>query len=320
MKKTFSPPWWAVSAHIQTILPVFFKVDKPEVSRQRQELSDGDFVDLDWVGEAVNGQPILVILHGLEGSSDSHYVRRMLQAAKEQGLCAVVHHHRSCSGEPNRLARSYHSGDTQDIHFTLTQLNHQFPDSALYAVGYSLGGNVLAKYQGEQGSDSLLDKTIIVSAPLCLAACAKKLESGFSTVYQQHLIKQLQDKMQAKVAEAHLSTDMPVTAKEIAELTTFHLFDDRVTAPLHGFSDVYDYYNRASGKPFLKQVQKSTLVIHAQDDPFMTDAVIPSNEELSDHVEYELHQNGGHVGFISGGVPWKPTFYLESRIIQFIKG
>ncbi|WP_285164130.1 hydrolase [Shewanella goraebulensis] len=319
MKKLFSPPWWAASAHIQTILPVFFKVDKPAVSRQRQELPDGDFIDLDWVGEAINGQAILVILHGLEGSSDSHYVRRMLQTAKDNNLCAVVHHHRSCSGEPNRLARSYHSGDTQDIHFTLTQLKQQYLDSPLYAVGYSLGGNVLAKYQGEQGSNSLLEKTIIVSAPLCLAACAKKLENGFSTVYQQHLIKQLQGKMQAKVAEAQLKSDMPVTAKEIDNLTTFHLFDDKVTAPLHGFSDVFDYYTRASGKPFLKHVKKSTLVIHAQDDPFMTDAVIPSNAELSEHVQYELHKNGGHVGFISGGVPWKPTFYLESRIIQFIK-
>ena len=319
MKKLFSPPWWAVSAHTQTILPVFFKVDKPAVTRHRQELSDGDFVDLDWVGEAVNGQPILVILHGLEGSSDSHYVRRMLQTAKDNGLCAVVHHHRSCSGEPNRLARSYHSGDTQDIHYTLTLLKQQYPDSSLHAVGYSLGGNVLAKYQGEQGDDSLLEKTIIVSAPLCLAACAKKLEKGFSTVYQQHLIKQLQQKMHAKVAEAHLANDMPVTANEIETLKTFQLFDDRVTAPLHGFNDVFDYYQRASGKPFLKHVKKSTLVIHAQDDPFMTDAVIPTKEELSEHVEYELHKNGGHVGFISGGTPWKPTFYLESRVIQFIK-
>ena len=318
MKKRFMPPWWAVSSHIQTILPVFTKVDKPELKRQRQELPDGDFIDLDWLATPVNGKPILVILHGLEGSSDSHYVRRMLQTANDHQLCAVVHHHRSCSGTPNRLARSYHSGDTQDIHFTLSQLKRHYPDSPLLAVGYSLGGNVLAKYQGEHGHQSQLDKTVIVSAPLCLAACAKKLESGFSTVYQQHLIKQLQQKMQEKLTQQHLTSSMPVTANEIDKLTTFHLFDDKVTAPLHGFNDVFDYYQRASGKPFLQHVQKPTLIIHAKDDPFMTDAVIPSEDELSKHVEYELHHHGGHVGFICGGTPWKPKYYLESRIISFM--
>ncbi|PMG43603.1 hydrolase [Shewanella sp. 10N.286.52.B9] len=319
MKKIFTPPWWAVSPHIQTILPVLFKVAKPDTHRQRQELTDGDFIDLDWLGKPQNGQPILVILHGLEGSSESHYVRRMLQTAQNHGLCAVVHHHRSCSGEPNRLARSYHSGDTEDIHFTLTQLHQQYPESPLYAVGYSLGGNVLAKYQGEQGEQSLLEKTIIVSAPLWLAACAKKLEKGFSKIYQQHLIKQLQAKMHSKVLQSNLVEKMPVTEAQIQQLSTFYLFDDKVTAPLHGFADVNDYYQRASGKPFLKNVSKSTLVIHAQDDPFMTDDVIPAAVELSEHVEYELHPKGGHVGFISGGVPWKPRFYLESRIIHFLK-
>ncbi|WP_144211176.1 hydrolase [Shewanella donghaensis] len=319
MKKIFTPPWWAVSPHIQTILPVFFKVAKPDIDRLRQELPDGDFIDLDWLGTPKNGQSILVILHGLEGSSDSHYVRRMLQTAKENNLCAVVHHHRGCSGEPNRLARSYHSGDTDDIRFTLTQLHAQFPESPLYAVGYSLGGNVLAKYQGEEGDNSLLTKTIIVSAPLWLAACAKKLEKGFSTVYQQHLIKQLQAKMQQKVAQQNLVEKMPISKDKIEQLSTFYLFDDHITAPLHGFIDVNDYYQKASGKPYLKAVGKSTLVIHAQDDPFMTDDVIPAAVELSEHVEYELHPNGGHVGFISGGLPWKPRFYLESRIIHFIK-
>ncbi|MCL1142268.1 hydrolase [Shewanella gaetbuli] len=317
-KALFNPPWWAVNPHIQTILPFIFKVTKPKVFRQRQELPDGDFIDLDWLGNPQNGEPILVIAHGLEGSSESHYVRRMLLAAKKANLCAVVHHHRGCSGEPNRLARSYHSGDTEDFAFTLSQLKQYYPDSTLYAVGYSLGGNVLAKYQGTAQASSLLERAVVVSAPLTLSACAKKLENGFSKVYQSHLIKQLQHKMVNKIEQQDLTSQMPVTKAEIKQLNTFYLFDDKVTAPLHGFAGVEDYYTRSSALSVLKHIVKPTLIIHAKDDPFMTDAVIPTPAELSNQVEYELHNFGGHVGFIEGGRPWKPKFYIENRVIDYV--
>lgn len=318
MKTLFTPPWWAVSPHVQTILPFLFKVAKPITFRQRQELPDGDFVDLDWLGQAQNGQPILVIIHGLEGNTESHYVRRMLIEAKKAKLAAVVHHHRGCSGEPNRLARSYHSGDVNDLAYTLGQLKHYYPDSPLYAVGYSLGGNVLAKYQGSTQQHSLLERAVVVSAPLTLGACAKRLESGFSTLYQRFLIKRLQQKMLDKINTTDLTEQMPITKEQLKMLNTFYLFDDKVTAPLHGFTDVNDYYQQASGLGYLQYITKPTLVIHAQDDPFMTAEVIPTQDQLSPMVEYELHEFGGHVGFIAGGWPWKPHFYLEQRIIAFI--
>jgi len=318
MNKLFSPPWWATSPHIQTILPFIFKVTKPVTFRQRQELPDGDFIDLDWLGQAQNGEPILVVVHGLEGSTESHYVRRILTEAKKAKITAVVHHHRGCSGEPNRLARSYHSGDVNDLAITLSQLTHYYPNSPLYAVGYSLGGNVLTKYQGSAQQNSLIEKAVVVSAPLTLAACAKRLESGFSTVYQRFLIKRLQRKMLDKINTADLTAQMPISKKQLKMLNTFYLFDDKVTAPLHGFTGVNDYYQQSSGLNYLQHITKPTLVIHAQDDPFMTDDVIPNKDQLSPMVEYELHPFGGHVGFVNGGWPWKPTFYLEQRIMNFL--
>lgn len=316
--KLFTSPWWASSPHIQTILPVISKVAKPVTFRQRQELPDGDFIDLDWLGNPQNGDPILVVVHGLEGNVSSHYVRRVLSQAQKIKLCAVVHHHRSCSEEPNRLARSYHSGDFNDLHYTLTQLKEYYPDSPLYAVGYSLGGNVLAKYLGSLQSQSLVDRAVVVSAPLTLAACAKKLERGFSKVYQSHLIRKLKKKTAGKIKQRSANNDMPVTLAQVRKLNTFYAFDDKVTAPLHGFEGVDDYYNKSSALPVLRHITKPTLIIHAKDDPFMSDAVIPTKEQLSPAICYELHPVGGHVGFIDGGWPWRPSYYLERRITDFV--
>ncbi|MGL5392917.1 MAG: hydrolase, partial [Shewanella sp.] len=320
MPNAFMPPWWAKSPHVQTILPVLTKVAKPRLNRQRLELPDGDFIDLDWQGAGVDGQPIIVLLHGLEGSAQSHYARRLLLACLQQQLTGVVHHHRSCSGELNRLARSYHSGDTDDLQFSLAALKQRYPHSPLLAVGYSLGGNVLTKYQGEYQDQSLLERAVVISAPLQLAACAKRLEKGFSTLYQRHLVKQLQQKMRQKLADPHLASLIPINERQLLQLTTFHEFDDKVTAPLHGFDGVQDYYNRASGLAFIQRITKPTLILHAKDDPFMTEAVIPHPSQLAAAVEYELHPYGGHVGFINGGSPWKPKYYLEQRILEFLLG
>ena len=318
MRRSFSPPWWAKNPHVQTILPVFTKVESPALLRQRLELSDGDFIDLDWLGDPNTAGSIVVILHGLEGSSDSHYVRRLLRECHRLGLCAVVHHHRGCSGEANRLARSYHSGDTHDISHTLLYLQQHFTRAKLHAVGYSLGGNVLAKYLGEQQDDSAIDRAVVVSAPLQLSACAKRLEKGFSTLYQWHLIKQLRQKATDKITNRTLINQTDISLKQVRTLKTFYQFDHQVTAPLHGFEGVDDYYAKASGLGFLSKIKRPTLVIHAADDPFMNADVIPSGSQLCADVTYELHQHGGHVGFIDGGTLFKPRFYLEQRIIDFL--
>ncbi|MBO2551078.1 MULTISPECIES: hydrolase [Shewanella] len=316
MSSSFRPPWWARSPHFQTIIPVLTKVAGLPLRRERLELEDGDFIDLDWLKTPIPGKPLLVILHGLEGSADSHYIRRLLRECQKQELAAVVHHHRGCSGEDNRLARSYHSGDTADISHSLQTLKQRYPHSPLLAVGYSLGGNVLAKYQGEFADKSLLSRAAVVSAPLALASCAKRLEKGFSKVYQSYLIRQLQQKMLLKLERGN--SQLPLNGEAIKRLNTFYDFDHQVTAPLHGFNGVDDYYQRASALPLLGKIAKPTLILHAADDPFMTDAVIPLLEHLPACVEYELHANGGHVGFIEGGTPWQPRYYLEQRLLRYL--
>ncbi|HCD12305.1 MULTISPECIES: hydrolase [Shewanella] len=316
MSSSFRPPWWARSPHFQTIIPVLTKVAGLPLRRERLELEDGDFIDLDWLKAPIPGKPLLVILHGLEGSADSHYIRRLLRECQKQELAAVVHHHRGCSGEDNRLARSYHSGDTADISHSLQTLKQRYPHSPLLAVGYSLGGNVLAKYQGEFAEKSLLSRAAVVSAPLALASCAKRLEKGFSKVYQSYLIRQLQQKMLLKLERGN--SQLPLNGEAIKRLNTFYDFDHQVTAPLHGFNGVDDYYQKASALPLLGKIAKPTLIIHAADDPFMTDAVIPSLAHLPACVEYELHANGGHVGFIEGGTPWQPRYYLEQRLLRYL--
>ncbi|UJF17122.1 hydrolase [Vibrio sp. SS-MA-C1-2] len=322
---TYTPPWWAKNPHVQTILPLFTKHPKLKLCLERLELHDGDFLDLHWLKKPKANQTILVILHGLEGCSESHYIRRLfsqyyqLPPTVQQQFALVVHHHRGCSGEPNRLSRSYHSGDTEDIQSTLKHLKCHYPNSRLIAVGYSLGGNVLAKYLGEHQQQSLIQKAVIVSAPLSLASCAKRLEKGFSTIYQRYLIRQLQAKIRQKALDPNISSAIPVMESEIHKLNTFYNFDNKVTAPLAGFSDASDYYKNASGLPFLSDISKPTLIIHAQDDPFMTASVVPSETELSEFVNYELQQYGGHVGFIDGGWPWKPNYYLEKRVFDFLQ-
>jgi len=318
MNNSFSPAWWARNPHLQTILPMLTKVRAPNLTRQRLELSDGDFIDLDWLSHPKDGEDVLIIIHGLEGSAESHYVRRILKDCSERGLCAVVHHHRSCSGESNRLARCYHGGDTQDLHQSLAYIKHHYPNSQISAVGYSLGGNVLIKYLGERQGASQIVRAVVVSAPLKLAACATRINRGFSRVYQSYLIKLMQQKLLDKINQQELTASMPVKRSQIHNLNTFYKFDNRVTAPLHGFDGADDYYKKSSGLNFLAKICRPTLVIHAQDDPFMTPDVIPSPDKLAPLVHYELHGHGGHVGFIEGGTPFNPSYYLENRILNFL--
>ncbi|WP_425557023.1 hydrolase [Ferrimonas gelatinilytica] len=313
MKPGFRPSRWWRNAHLQTIWPVLTKPSHPQaLNRQRLELTDGDFIDLDWQRRPDHNAPLLLLVHGLEGSADSHYMRRLLSDAENQSLAAVAMHQRSCSGEPNRLTRSYHSGASDDLMAVITELKRQYPESPLWVVGYSLGGNQLVKYLGEQREYARVERAVVVSAPLDLAACARRMERGFSRVYQTHLIGRLQQKTRDKLDQ------LPLTEQELSRLKTFYQFDDRVTAPLNGFSGAEDYYQQASGKAFLAHIAVPTLLLHAVDDPFMTEAVIPAPDELSPSVELELCPNGGHVGFIEGGWPWSPRYYLERRILGYL--
>jgi predicted alpha/beta-fold hydrolase len=307
----FKPAWWCRGAHCQTLWPYLLRrAPRVRLRRERLELPDGDFLDLDWT-DGSSQAPTIVVLHGLEGSSNSKYARGMLAAVQARGWRGVLMHFRGCSGEPNRLARSYHSGETGDLAHMLETLRGRAP---LAAVGYSLGGNVLLKYLSEAGKRSPLAAAVAVSVPYRLAHSAQRLERGFSRVYQWSLMRRLRASVQRK----RRLIPLPIATSNLSRLRTFRDFDEHVTAPLHGFRGADHYYAVASSRQYLGAIAVPTLLIHALDDPFMTSDTPPTPAELSATTRLELYPCGGHVGFVSGDAPWRPRYWLEQRIPAFL--
>jgi len=313
MPVPFRPAWWCRNPHLQTLWPVLFRRHlQPKLRRERLELPDGDFIDLDWTMNETG--PIVILLHGLEGGSRSHYARSMLTALPRHGFRAVLMHFRGCSGEPNRLARAYHSGETGDFDFLVNALKARFPGIPLAAIGYSLGGNVLLKWLGEQGTHVPLQAAAAVSVPFLLHESVARMSRGFSRLYQWHLLKSLKRNARRK-SDAHA---LPVPLSELEKLDTFFEFDDRVTAPLHGFHGAMHYYTMASSRQYLNRIRIPTLIVHAKDDPFMKETVAPPPEELSPDIEFHLYRHGGHVGFIGGALPWRPRYWLDDQIPRWL--
>ena len=285
---------------------------KIPLRRERFELPDGDFVDLDW-GPNDSG-PIVVVLHGLEGNSRSHYVQGLLAEVHQRGWRSVVMHFRGCSGEPNRLPRSYHSGDTADLSQLIVALKSREPLTPISTVGFSLGGNALLKYLGENPDQGLVDSAVAVCVPMVLAECAARLERGFSRFYQWWLLESLKKKIRDKDS----TTTLPINVERVSGCRTFREFDDLVTAPLHGFRDADDYYQRVSARQFLGKIATPTLIIHAQDDPFMSPHVLAAPDEISPRVKIQLTSGGGHIGFVTGAVPLWGKYWLDQRIADAI--
>ena len=309
----FAAAWWLQNPHLQTLWPVLFRrLPRPRRARQRVELPDGDFVDIDWAGQ---GDRRALILHGLEGNSDSPYARGLLNALSIRGFRAGVLHFRGCSGSSNRLARSYHSGDTADLDYVVARLTAENGTEPLYLIGFSLGGNVLLKWLAETGANAPVRAAVAVSVPFSLAEVASKLERGASRLYQWRLVSAMKRKMLRKMR----TRPMPASIGKFTDARTFYQFDNQVTAPLHGFADADDYYRRASCGPLLHHLRIPTLIIHALDDPFMTPSVVPRARQLSAHIRLELSSRGGHVGFITGKIPGRPRYWLEQRIPRFLE-
>lgn len=298
------------------------KPAKLQRARERLWLEDGDFLDLDWHGPHQADAPLVLVLHGLTGSSDSLYVLGLQQTLATQGWASVALNWRGCSGEPNLLPRGYHSGASEDLAETIRHLRAQRPMAPLYAVGYSLGGNVLLKYLGETGADSQLQAAAAVSVPFRLDQCADRIGMGFSRVYQSHFMREMvayvKDK-QRLFAHQGMADRLSILEKlgPLDNMRTFWDFDGRITAPLHGYADAEDYYRRASSRYFLGQIATPTLIIQAADDPFVFPHSLPEADELSASTTFELHAHGGHVGFVEGSLG-KPGYYLERRIPQWL--
>jgi hypothetical protein len=314
MSAEFRPAWWLRGPNAQTLWAGLVRRRLlPVTRRERLELPDGDFVDLDWLTGGTG--PVVIMLHGLEGSLHSPYAGGMLAAIGRQGWRGVMMHFRGCSGEPNRQARSYHSGETGDLRHLVRLLKSREPRTTLAAVGFSLGGNALLKYLGEEGTNAGLDAAVAVSVPFDLAGCAERLQHGFSRLYQWHLLRGLRRKTLDKLRRF----DLPLDRRAVEQCRDFRQFDDRVTAPLHGFAGVDDYYRRCSSRQFLGGISVPTLALQAADDPFMSADVIPSAAELSPAVRLEVSTRGGHVGFISGRVPFRAHYWLEDRVPAFLR-
>lgn len=306
----YPAPAWLPGRHAQTIWPLLIKGPLPVYRRQRCDTPDGDFIDLDWVdGKA--GAPCVVLFHGLEGSSRSHYARRLMHAVAARGWHGVVVNFRGCSGEPNRLPRAYHSGDSAEIDCVLRRLRAG-GHTTLFAAGVSLGGNALLKWLGEQGARAaaVVEAAAAVSAPLDLAAANRALSSGFNLVYARHFLRTL--------IPAALARDQRfpgrIDASRVRASRTLRDFDDAVTAPLHGFLGVDDYYARSSAGPLLRSVQTPTLLLHAANDPFLPHTCLPCRGDLPSVVRLEVTDRGGHVGFVHGappgGIDWMPRRLL----------
>ncbi|HVE44785.1 MAG TPA: hydrolase [Gammaproteobacteria bacterium] len=311
----FKPAWWLKNPHLQTLWPMIRRnrLKGIPVERERIELPDGDFIDIDWVGKKRTA-PIVLILHGFEGSIASHYAKSMMRRIYEKGWRGAFVYFRGCSGEPNRLPRSYHSGETKDIAYITSLLCSREPRVPIGAIGYSLGGNVLLKWLGETAQNNPLTVAIAVSVPFQIHDAAYKVQKGFSRLYQWYLLKSVRQRLQQKFT----TMAAPVDIAGLVHVDSIVKFDSLYTVPLHGFADLNDYYESASSRQYLHNIHIPTLIIHAKDDPFMTPAVIPSSDEVSPSVKLELSESGGHVGFVSGKYPWRPTYWLDQRIPTFL--
>lgn len=306
----YRAPSWLPGPHAQTIWPLLIKGPLPRYRRERWETPDGDFIDLDWI-DGDPGTPCVAMFHGLEGSSRSHYARRLMHAVACRRWHGVVPHFRGCSGEPNRLPRAYHSGDSTEIDWIARALHARgFP--ALLLTGVSLGGNALLKWLGEQGEAAgrLVVAAAAVSSPLDLAAANAELSSGFNLVYARHFLRTLVPAARAKARRFPGCID--VRRAEAAR--TLRDFDDAVTAPLHGFSGADDYYSRCSAGPLLGAVRVPTLLLHAANDPFLPATVFPHLTRVPPDLSIEFTPGGGHVGFVHGGPPGRID-WLPQRLL-----
>ena len=305
--------WWARGAHLQTLWPTFFRPRRPPaLRRKRIELEDGDFIDLDLARDARG--PVVLVIHGLEGDLRSHYAAGMTAALARAGYRPAFMYLRGRSGEPNRLPRSYHSGATEDLAAVLDHLAPPPGPPLAAAVGYSLGGNLLLKYLGETRAPRL-DAAVAVSVPFLLRDAMLRLNIGPSRIYRRYLMGRLKRSYRTKFPDPG-SSPVDVSLDELADL---YDYDDRITAPLNGFQGADDYYARCSCRPLLARIDTPTLILHAQDDPFMFPHTVPRREELGAGVRLELTSGGGHVGFVTGTIPWRPDYWAETRALDWLR-
>ncbi len=312
----FRAPWWLKSRHAQTLWASIVRKVRLETRRERIELPDGDFVDLDWAGDS---GPIVIVLPGLQGDLQSSHVRGLLRQCVKRSWRGVLLNYRG-RGEPNRLPHSYHCGMTGDLDHLVRLLSDRHPDTPIGVVGYSVGANICMRWLGQCGKDGAtppIRAAVGVSVPFYLGAVARKIEKGFSRIYQHYLLKSLRGDLKMKMEAVDVGLDLEID--QLGELTTFGKFDARVSAPMNGFKDAEDYYTRTRSDRLLKYVSVPSLIINARNDPLVPASLIPHESELSEHVTMEISDNGGHLGFVCGRWPWSAKFWVDQRAPEFLE-
>ena len=319
----FEPAWWLPEGHSQTLWRKLSPPARIAQRRQRIELRDGDFIDLDWVQQidpAQSADSILVIIqHGLCGCSGSPYVVALQRLFATHGVASAALNFRSCSGDFNRLAKAYHSGITEDTNEVFAHLCAQFPQHKFVFVGYSLGANVLLKWLGEMQSHPQIRQAIAVSTPFSLAQCSRAMLNGSSRWYGSYFVRRLVRDVNSKKQHFKLTGNREQWQRlealgDLRSIRTIWEFDDRVTAPLHGFKHAQDYYARCSSDRFIDSIRVNTLLIQSRNDPMIPPTALPLPQLLPANVQMQLLDHGGHVGFISG----HRDNWLEQRIVRFV--
>lgn len=318
----YRAPWWLPGGHLQTIYPYFaLRRRPPAYRRERWDTPDGDFIDVDWL-DGPPEAPLLVLFHGLEGSSRSHYASAIMHGVARRGWRGAVAHFRGCSGEPNRLPRAYHSGDAAEIDWILRRLRELTPGVPPFAAGVSLGGNALLKWLARErdGARAMVSAAAAISAPVDLALAGDRLGRGLNRLYGRHFLSTLRSKSLEKLARFPGIYD----GDAVRRAATLRVFDNLVTAPLHGFRDTDDYWHRASSKPDLAQITAPTLLLHAGNDPFLPGHHVPAPAQLPSNLEVVIPREGGHAGFVSGRFPghldWLPQRLIEYFLRQSSRG
>ena len=306
----YRAPWWLPGGHLQTIIGALSPAPRVAFSRETWETPDGDFIEIDWAG-APDAERLLVLFHGLEGSSQSPYARTLAVEALARGWRFVLPHFRGCSGKLNRLPRAYHSGGTDELDWILRRLA-QGAAGPILAAGVSLGGNVLLKWLGERGADAArsVRRAAAVSAPIDLAACGNALDRGFNRrTYTRVFLATLKAKAFAKRRLGHFEFD----ERRLWSARTLREYDDLITAPLHGFRDTDDYWTRAASAPWLARIEVPTLVLNARNDPFLPAAALErAARGAASAVVLEFPHTGGHAGFPGRGR------WLSRRVLDFL--
>ncbi len=311
---SYQPPLGLSHGHVQTIFPTLFR-KMPEVNytRERIDTADGDFLDLDWLREGPSKQ-LVIVTHGLEGSSNGKYVRGMASAFKRKGWHTLAWNLRGCSGEANRLLTSYHSGSTADLGAIIKHVVTHHDYEAISLIGFSLGGNITLKYLGDQGS-SLYPQircAVAFSVATDLASSAEQLERFANRIYMRRFLKTLTNKVRHKVRQF----PGQITDTGIDQMRTFREFDGNYTAPLNGFASADEYWQQCSCGPVLKDISVATLLVNARNDPFLTAKCFPT-DVASTHRYFHLEapQSGGHMGFLQFSD--ENTYWSEQRAIEF---